>query len=169
MFNTHNLTNMSQILMWVRITLGCDLKSRILGIIPYFLYLLYLCLLYLGEVEGICPCPKFAHRRYTFQMQNSINLHMNYPRSRYRTYPLYPENSLVLFFWLVLSTSTHPLFQVTTVWISVTVGDTDILMQIVSQSCYVKQYRMYFSGLNSVFILDNGVPRNTLSYRPVIF
>lgn len=51
-----------------------------------------------------------------------------------------------------------------TVWISVTVGDSDILMQTVSQSCYVKQYPMYFSGLNSAFILDNGVPRNTLSY-----
>lgn len=44
--------------MCVRITLGCELKSRILGIIPNFLYLLYL---YLGEVEGICLCPSVIY------------------------------------------------------------------------------------------------------------
>lgn len=72
----------------------------------------------------------------------------------------YTQKILLCSFLVVLSTLIPLLSHVTTVLISVTMGNSDSLMQIVSQSWYEKQYPMYFSGLNSAFILDGAVPRN---------
>lgn len=166
MFNTQNLTSMSQILMCIGITLGCELKSRILGIIPNFLLLLYL---YLREVEGICPplSNLFKYNLHTERYKAQL-ICIWITLGQYIEHIHYIQKILACFFLVsIVNLGPPPLtlfFQVSTIWISVTTSDSDILMQIVSQSCCMKQYPVYFSGLNSAFILDSGVPRNTLSY-----